>query len=103
MTRQTTMSLLAAAAFGVIMAAASAASGEVNQGGSTQTHYDPYHCGPAFSACFARCAPPGSPPEQRARCERSCHDQMDPMDCMYLRPQTVAPNTAAPAPPLRRR
>jgi hypothetical protein len=92
MTRQTTVSLLAAAAFGVVMAAATMASGEINQGGSTLTQYDPYNCGPAFSACFARCAPAGSPPEQRARCEQHCRAQMDPMDCQYLRrPQTTSP------------
>jgi hypothetical protein len=105
MSRQTTVSLLAAVAFGAIMAAATAASGEANLGGGpaptqhnncpTQTQYE----------CVARCAPPGSSPEQNARCRAQCRfPDYDPMDCQYLRrPQTAAPNATVQGAPQRRR
>ncbi len=87
MTRQTTLSLLAAAAFGVIMAAASSASGEAPQGGQAPTQTN-NSCG--YVGCMARCAPPGATPEQRARCQSQCMAQNDPMDCQYLRRPTTA-------------
>lgn len=101
MTRQTTASLFAAAAFGVLMAAASTASGEARQGVLSNSR----NCvAPTYFACMARCAPPGSTPEQRARCDSQCADREDPMDCQYARqPLTVAPTNTVQGSVLRRR
>jgi len=103
MTRHTTVSLLAAAALGVIMAVATVASGEAMQGAPINPQ--PTVCGtPTYRACMARCAPAGSPPEQQARCERQCADREDPLDCIYVRhPQTVAPTNTVQGPTVRRR
>lgn len=99
MKSQTTASLVAAAAFGAIMATASMASGEINQGGGpfgTQGGRCPTQ---SEAGCMARCAPAGSTAEQVARCRTQCNypDRLppDPLDCQFLqRAQTVAPNMA---------
>ncbi|MFT3729208.1 MAG: hypothetical protein QM759_15400 [Terricaulis sp.] len=104
MTWQTTASLAAALAFGVIMAATSPASGEINRGGGLN---DEGRCPTqAEAACYHGCATAGSTPEQVATCRASCHypDKLppDPLDCQFLRrPVTVAPNTAGHRPVLR--
>ena len=96
MTRLTTMSLLAAIAFGVVMAVATSASGEVNQGGGSRSLS--FHCPTQTqAACVARCAPRGSSPEQQARCRAQCgypqDPPADPLDCQYLRQSQTASQT----------
>jgi hypothetical protein len=95
--------LVAAVAFGAIMAAASLASGQqVNQ---TQNGVSNSRgcVAPTYFACMARCAPPGSTPEQQARCDRDCADREDPMDCQFARrPLNVAPNISNQGVTLRR-
>jgi hypothetical protein len=103
MTRQTTVSLFAAVAFGVIVAAATAASGETRQGGPVQTQN--HYCATAtWRACMASCAAPGLSPEQRAGCEEQCFEREDVMDCMYVRPSPTgaATNAVQRATPRRR-
>lgn len=93
MNRQTLASLLAAAAFGAVMAAASTANGAPPTGWRPNPHdtcYQPY------AACVARCAPSGSTAEQTARCESQCAAQVDPLDCQYsVHGQTATTNHPA--------
>ena len=103
MTWQTTASLVGALVFGVIMAV-STASGEANRGGGLVGGRCPTR---DEAACMASCAPPGSSPEQSARCQTQCHypDKFppDPLDCQYLRrPLTAAPNVTGHRPVVRR-
>ena len=95
MKRQTTVSLLAAAAFGVIMAAATSANGEINTGAQSNNEHQ-YCATDTWRACVARCRQPGSTAEQTASCEHQCTLREDPLDCMYARPaQTPVSNRAA--------
>jgi hypothetical protein len=97
MKSQTMASLVAAAAFGAIMATASMASGEINRGGGPLGNTG--RCPTRSEAqCMANCAPAGSTAEQVARCRTQCNypDRLppDPLDCQFLqRSQIVAPNT----------
>ncbi|WP_395646185.1 hypothetical protein [Terricaulis sp.] len=91
-------SLVAAAAFGVVMATASLASGATNNGGGfrSETGRRPTQ---SEAQCMARCAPAGSTPEQRAQCRTQCNypDRFppDPLDYQFLqRSQNITPNAA---------
>jgi hypothetical protein len=70
MKRHTTLSVLAAIAFGVAMAAASSAS-HARQAG--QFGYDPIRqCERTYYACMSLCRVPGTPPSELARCQHEC-------------------------------
>ena len=88
MTRHTTLSLLAAAAFGLVMAAASAANGERpdNPSGPESEHA----CWLARTQCIASCFNDSNTPEVRAACETRCNAILRP-ECRQELRQTLGP------------
>jgi hypothetical protein len=94
-TRHTTLSLFAAAAFGIVMAAASAASGEAPASQLTTPEREQY-CWDVRLRCIMGCFNSSNNPETRAACEINCNAQIPP-DCVQ---ETRRPLRAAriPAP-----
>ncbi len=101
MTRPTTLSLLAAAAFGLVMAAASAASSEQpdHPSGPERENW----CFIARTQCIQGCFNNSNTPEDRAGCETRCNAQL-PADCRQELRQTLgAARITTPARTAQRR
>ena len=89
MTLQTMASLLAAAMFGVIMAAAGGESGATETGQTPPGQNTPEQirrCNDQYAACLAsKGCGPTSTAEERAACERACVNDSPALCLQYMR------------------
>jgi hypothetical protein len=78
--KQTSLCLIAAAAFGVLMATTTMASGQ-QAPQAPGSGYPPHGCMRElgrYDGCVAHCAPLGSTSSAIARCRRACWDEVNP-------------------------